>query len=94
MHNVLCAPLGLTSCPQALTPPSLSFSQSLSSLSFLPHSLTPQTKHNQHHATPNKMTEDHQATDPDIDTVPLIAWHETLMKQVRTDIRLELLSFV
>eukprot|EP00967_Tisochrysis_lutea_P019100 scaffold21683_cov17-Tisochrysis_lutea.AAC.1 len=27
------------------------------------------------------MTEDHQATDPDIDTVPLIAWSEDLMKQ-------------
>ncbi|KAF5835722.1 delta 6 desaturase [Dunaliella salina] len=41
------------------------------------------TKHNQHHATPNKMTENNQATDPDIDTVPLIAWSENLMKQVQ-----------
>lgn len=41
------------------------------------------TKHNQHHATPNKMTEGHkQAVDPDIDTVPLIAWSTDLYKQV------------
>lgn len=41
------------------------------------------TKHNQHHATPNKMHADTKAAvDPDIDTVPLIAWHEELVKQV------------
>ncbi len=41
------------------------------------------TKHNQHHATPNKMdAEDKHPVDPDIDTVPLIAWNEALLKQV------------
>ncbi|KAJ9529208.1 hypothetical protein QJQ45_007866 [Haematococcus lacustris] len=41
------------------------------------------SKHNQHHATPNKMSSDNtQAVDPDIDTVPLIAWSEALLKQV------------
>lgn len=41
------------------------------------------TKHNQHHATPNKMDHDNKhAMDPDIDTVPLIAWSEALLKQV------------
>lgn len=40
-------------------------------------------KHNQHHATPNKMTDDKgAAVDPDIDTVPLIAWDEAFLKQV------------
>lgn len=41
------------------------------------------TKHNQHHATPNKMSHDDKtAVDPDIDTVPLIAWSEALLRQV------------
>jgi len=45
-------------------------------------------KHNQHHATPNKMTADEKAAvDPDIDTVPLIAWNEALLKQVATSDR-------
>lgn len=40
-------------------------------------------KHNQHHATPNKMTDGKgAAVDPDIDTVPLIAWDEAFLKQV------------
>lgn len=37
----------------------------------------------QHHATPNKMDADSStAIDPDIDTIPLFAWNEALMKQV------------
>ena len=41
-------------------------------------------KHNQHHATPNKMSADNaKAVDPDIDTIPLIAWSTDLSAQVR-----------
>eukprot|EP00199_Chlamydomonas_sp_CCMP681_P000537 CAMPEP_0119106878 /NCGR_PEP_ID=MMETSP1180-20130426/6757_1 /TAXON_ID=3052 ORGANISM="Chlamydomonas cf sp, Strain CCMP681" /NCGR_SAMPLE_ID=MMETSP1180 /ASSEMBLY_ACC=CAM_ASM_000741 /LENGTH=471 /DNA_ID=CAMNT_0007092277 /DNA_START=33 /DNA_END=1448 /DNA_ORIENTATION=+ len=41
-------------------------------------------KHNQHHATPNKVDDNGKPVDPDIDTIPLLAWSEDLMKQVNT----------
>lgn len=40
------------------------------------------TKHNQHHATPNRLDDNKMAVDPDIDTIPLIAWDKELLKQV------------
>ncbi|MEW5317874.1 MAG: hypothetical protein WDW38_009138 [Sanguina aurantia] len=41
------------------------------------------TKHNQHHATPNRITEgEHAPVDPDIDTIPLIAWSQHLLNNV------------
>lgn len=38
-------------------------------------------KHNRHHATPNRLDGDN-VLDPDIDTIPLIAWDEKLAKMV------------
>ncbi|KAG1669139.1 hypothetical protein FOA52_002650 [Chlamydomonas sp. UWO 241] len=40
-------------------------------------------KHNRHHATPNRLDSDTQAPiDPDIDTIPLLAWSDELAMQV------------
>ena len=37
-------------------------------------------KHNQHHAAPNELDADtHRALDPDIDTLPLIAWSRDML---------------
>lgn len=39
------------------------------------------TKHNTHHATPNETSNGH-AVDPDIDTLPLLAWDKDMLAQV------------
>ena len=40
-------------------------------------------KHNQHHAAPNELdAETHRALDPDIDTLPLIAWSAEMVETI------------
>ena len=40
-------------------------------------------KHNQHHAAPNELDADtHRALDPDIDTLPLIAWSAEMVETI------------
>lgn len=41
------------------------------------------SKHNVHHAAPNELDEYHQAVDPDIDTLPLLAWSSEMAATVR-----------
>jgi len=40
------------------------------------------SKHNVHHAAPNELDEHHQAVDPDIDTLPLLAWSSEMAATV------------
>eukprot|EP00892_Ulva_mutabilis_P007773 jgi/Ulvmu1/5368/UM022_0162.1 len=40
------------------------------------------SKHNTHHAAPNECTMDAAAVDPDIDTLPLLAWHEDMVQNL------------
>jgi fatty acid desaturase len=40
------------------------------------------SKHNTHHAAPNELDENHQAVDPDIDTLPLLAWSTEMANTV------------
>lgn len=40
------------------------------------------SKHNVHHAAPNELDENHHAVDPDIDTLPLLAWSNEMVATV------------
>jgi acyl-lipid Delta6-acetylenase / acyl-lipid (9-3)-desaturase len=40
------------------------------------------TKHNLHHAAPNELTHDKRAVDPDIDTLPLLAWSSEMLSAI------------
>lgn len=39
-------------------------------------------KHNTHHAVPNECSAEALALDPDIDTLPLLAWHTDMLRHV------------
>jgi len=41
-------------------------------------------KHNTHHAAPNELDGEHYAVDPDIDTLPLIAWSKEMLDTLET----------
>eukprot|EP00850_Spirogloea_muscicola_P022109 SM000277S10344 [mRNA] locus=s277:76424:78965:- [translate_table: standard] len=42
------------------------------------------SKHNAHHAAPNECDHDFNAVDPDIDTIPFLAWDAGMLVQVRS----------
>ena len=40
------------------------------------------SKHNKHHAAPNELNGDKHAVDPDIDTLPLLAWSSEMLETI------------
>ncbi len=49
------------------------------------------TKHNLHHAAPNELNAGFHAIDPDIDTLPLLAWSVAMLKPASGKVHLQLI---
>lgn len=51
------------------------------------------TKHNLHHAAPNELDPGMHAVDPDIDTLPLLAWSADMLKPASGKVRFHLIRW-